>query len=113
MDDDARAVVGAAGRLMKAPLLYVGGTLATSRLTLEPLTPAHAGPMFTGFADGQLYLWVNADPPKDVADLESRFARIADPYAPGITVWWKVFNRTYSQKEGWWELFERQGRTAR
>ena len=72
---------------MKAPLLYVGGTLATKRLTLEPLTPAHAGPMFTGFADGALYLWVNADPPKDVADLESRFARIADPYAPGGELW--------------------------
>jgi len=80
-------VVGAAGGVVKAPLLYVGGTLGTERLTLEPLTPAHAGPMFSGFADTGLYIWVNADPPKDVADLESRFARIADPYAPGGELW--------------------------
>ena len=72
---------------MKAPLLYVGGPLATARLTLEPLTPAHAGPMFTGFADPTLYLWVNAEPPRDVADLEGRFIRIADPYAPGGELW--------------------------
>jgi bifunctional non-homologous end joining protein LigD len=39
--------------------------------------------------------------------------RLADPYAPGITVWWKVLNRSYSQKERRWELFERQGRAAR
>jgi bifunctional non-homologous end joining protein LigD len=39
--------------------------------------------------------------------------RLADPYAPGVTVWWKVLNRAYSQKEGRWELFERQGRAAR
>lgn len=77
---------------MRAPLLYVGGPLSTARLTLEPLTPAHAGPMFGGFADAALYLWVNADPPKDVADLESRFARISNPYAPGGELWlnWAV-----------------------
>ena len=47
---------------MRAPLLYVGGPLTTERLTLEPLTPAHAGSMFGGFADASLYLWVNAEP---------------------------------------------------
>ena len=77
---------------MRAPLLYVGGTLLTPRLSLEPLKPAHAEAMYEGFADPALYTWVNADPPKDVADLQSRFARIAEPYAPGGALWlnWAV-----------------------
>ena len=33
--------------------------------------------------------------------------RLADPYAPGRTAWWKILNRIYSQKEGRSELFER------
>jgi ATP-dependent DNA ligase len=41
-------------------------------------------------------------------DLEGIVAkRLADPYAPGSTIWWKVLNRSYSQKEGRSELFER------
>jgi len=72
---------------VRAPLLYVGGALATRRLSLEPLTPAHADGMYEGFADPALYLWVNAEPPKDVEDLRSRFARIAEPYAPRGELW--------------------------
>ena len=77
---------------MKAPLLFVGGTLATPRLTLEPLTPAHAPLMFEGFADLELYRWVNAEPPVSVDDLKLRFERIANPYAPGGELWlnWAV-----------------------
>ena len=41
-------------------------------------------------------------------DLEGIVAkRLADPYAPGRTTWWKILNRAYSQKEGRSELFER------
>lgn len=68
---------------MKAPLLFVGGTLVTERLTLEPLTPAHAPLMFEGFADAGLYRWINAEPPVSVDDLKLRFERIANPYAQG------------------------------
>jgi len=77
---------------MRAPLLYVGGTLVTQRLALEPLTPGHADAMFEGFADPALYLWVNAEPPKDVEDLRERFTRIAEPYAPRGELWlnWAV-----------------------
>ena len=40
-------------------------------------------------------------------DLEGIVAnRLDDPYAPGTT-WWKIMNRTYSQKVGRSELFER------
>jgi len=35
--------------------------------------------------------------------------RLADPYAPGRTTWFKILNRSYSQKEGRPELFERGG----
>ncbi len=72
---------------MRAPLLYVGGTLASRRLSLEPLTPGHADAMYEGFADPAMYLWVNAEPPKDEDDLRSRFVRIAEPYAPGGALW--------------------------
>jgi len=73
--------------MMRAPLLYVGGTLSSRRLSLEPLTPGHADAMYEGFADPALYLWVNAEPPKDEDDLRGRFARIAEPYAPGGALW--------------------------
>jgi ATP-dependent DNA ligase len=44
-------------------------------------------------------------------DLEGIVARrLADPYAPGTTIWWKVLNRSYSQNEGRSELFERISR---
>jgi len=77
---------------VKAPLLFVGGTLVTSRLALEPLTPAHASLMFEGFADPALYRWINAEPPVSVDDLRLRFERIANPYAPGGELWlnWAV-----------------------
>ena len=77
---------------MKAPLLYVRGALATPRLSLEPLTPAHAEPMFEGFADPALYRWINAEPPPTVDELRDRFERIANPYAPGGELWlnWAV-----------------------
>lgn len=41
-------------------------------------------------------------------DLEGIVAkRLADSYSPGRTTWIKVLNRSYSQKEGQSELFER------
>jgi DNA ligase 1 len=43
-------------------------------------------------------------------DLEGIVAkRLADSYAPGRTTWWKVLNRSYSQKVGRSELFKRAG----
>ncbi len=72
---------------MKAPLIYVGGTLTTARLTLEPLAPTHADAMFAGFADRELYRWIDAQPPADVEDLRQRFARVSNPYAPTGQLW--------------------------
>jgi hypothetical protein len=45
----------------------------------------------------------------DRLDLEGIVAkRKADPCGPE-TVWYKVKNRTYTQAEGRWELFQRPG----
>jgi hypothetical protein len=41
-------------------------------------------------------------------DLEGIVAkRLADPYAPGRTTWFKILNGSYSQKEGRSDLFAR------
>jgi [ribosomal protein S5]-alanine N-acetyltransferase len=72
---------------VKAPLLYVRTALASERLALLPLEPGHAAAMLEGFSDPALYQWVNAEPPKDLADLTSRFERIVNPYAPGGALW--------------------------
>ena len=41
-------------------------------------------------------------------DLEGIVAkRLADPYAPGCTLWWEIMNRSYSQKDGRAELLKR------
>src|SRR5579864_8191755 len=43
-------------------------------------------------------------------DLEGIVAkRLGDPYAPGSTTWFKILNRSYSQRVGRSELFERGG----
>jgi [ribosomal protein S5]-alanine N-acetyltransferase len=77
---------------MKAPLLFVSRTLATRRLSLEPLMRVHADAMFAGFADPELYRWVSAEPPASVDELRSRFERIANPYGPQGQLWlnWAV-----------------------
>jgi RimJ/RimL family protein N-acetyltransferase len=77
---------------VKAPLIYIGGTLRTERLVLEPLARTHAEAMFEGFADPVLYTWIDVAPPRDVDDLRERFTRIAEPYAPGGELWlnWPV-----------------------
>jgi ribosomal-protein-alanine N-acetyltransferase len=62
---------------VKAPLIYIGGTLKTARLTLEPLRPDHAETMFDGFSDPRMYTWIDVPPP----------ARIATPYAPTGELW--------------------------
>ena len=64
---------------MKAPLIYIGGTLKTARLTLEPLKPDHAEAMYDGFNDPRMYTWIDVPPPTSVDDLRDRFARIATP----------------------------------
>jgi RimJ/RimL family protein N-acetyltransferase len=77
---------------VSAPLVYARQVLSTARLTLEPLAPGHAAPMFAGFADPALYAWLDVAPPPDADDLRQRFTRIARPYAPNGELWlnWAV-----------------------
>jgi [ribosomal protein S5]-alanine N-acetyltransferase len=77
---------------LRAPLLYIGGTLRTERLVLEPLEASHAERMYEGFADPVLYTWLDVAPPHHVEDLRQRFARIAKPYADNGELWlnWPV-----------------------
>jgi [ribosomal protein S5]-alanine N-acetyltransferase len=49
--------------------------LTTARLTLEPLTVAHAALLHAGFADAALYQWIPDDPYTQEA-LTARFERI-------------------------------------
>jgi [ribosomal protein S5]-alanine N-acetyltransferase len=50
--------------------------LTTARLTLEPLTVAHATHLHAGFADSSLYTWI-PDDPHTLDTLTARFERIA------------------------------------
>lgn len=99
---------------MKAPLLYVRTPLSTARLALEPLEPGHAQPMLAGFSDPALYRWVNAEPPKDLADLEGRFRRICNPYAPDGALWlnWALRTNDGGEYAGLIEATVRPDRVA-
>lgn len=50
--------------------------LLTSRLTLEPLTVAHADVLFDGLCDPALYTFIPGDPPATLQDKRDHFARI-------------------------------------
>ena len=52
-------------------------TLATARLRLEPLGPAHADEAYPAFADEGLYALMVGEAPPDVATLRARFERLA------------------------------------
>jgi RimJ/RimL family protein N-acetyltransferase len=72
---------------VKAPLIYIGETLRTARLALEPLEPGHAERMDEGFADPVLFTWLDVTPPHHADDLRERFERISKPYAPTGELW--------------------------
>lgn len=51
-------------------------TLNTPRLTLEPLTLAHADLLFAGLSDPALYTFIPGDPPASVEAKREHYARI-------------------------------------
>ncbi len=61
--------------------------LATARLTLEPLTAAHAAEMAVALADPALYEFTGGEPPV-VADLEARYRRLESHASPDGTEAW-------------------------
>jgi len=99
---------------MPAPLIYVGGKLASARMVLEALTPAHAPLMIDGFADESLYRYIDVTPPSDADELERRFRRIANPYAPSGELWlnWAMLLRDAGRYAGLIEATVRPDRVV-
>jgi [ribosomal protein S5]-alanine N-acetyltransferase len=61
--------------------------LTTARLTLEPLTVAHATHLHAGFADPSLYTWI-PDDPYTLDTLTARYKRIiAGPRDSADELW--------------------------
>ena len=55
--------------------VLLNAPLATGRLTLEPLTAAHAAELFEPLQDERLYRWISSSPPRSVELLRQRWAR--------------------------------------
>jgi [ribosomal protein S5]-alanine N-acetyltransferase len=69
--------------------------LSGQRLRLEPLTAQHAGDLFEGLSDMRLYTFMPDEPPKSVAALEARYAKIEARRSPdGKQQWlnWAAFD---------------------
>lgn len=67
--------------LSAAPLL-------TERLVLRPLAAADAPAFWPVLRDPALYQWIARAPPASLAEVEARFARIAQRTAPGRDDQW-------------------------
>ena len=83
-------------------------------IVLEPLNPAHAPLMYEGFADPALYRWVDVSPPANVGELQRRFERIANPYAPSGELWlnWALLLREEGRYAGLIEATVRPDRVV-
>ncbi len=64
----------------------------TGRLTLAPLGPAHAEPLFAALRDPEIYRYIPLEPPRTASDLEARYRRMSQgPPAPEERWWnWAV-----------------------
>ena len=71
-------------------------TLAADGLVLEPLVAADADAMFALLSDPALYRWIDEAPPRNVAQLRARYARLESrASADGRQAWlnWIVRER--------------------
>lgn len=57
--------------------------LESRRLRLEPIQAGHAKDMFAGLRDRSLYAYQTDEPPRDVAALADRYARLSAGRSPG------------------------------
>lgn len=65
-------------------------------LRLEPIAPTHAGELFGGLSDPELYRFVAESPPASVAALRSRYEKLATRRSPdGSETWlnWAIWSR--------------------
>ena len=66
----------------------LGAMLQTQRLTLEPITGAHAEPMFASMQASALYEWIGALPPANVEALRQRWQRVESRLSPDDSSAW-------------------------
>ncbi|HEY7981846.1 MAG TPA: GNAT family N-acetyltransferase [Candidatus Eremiobacteraceae bacterium] len=62
--------------------------LQTERLELEPLIPAHAKILFPQMRDARLYEFLDSEPPRSVAILETQYRRWEPRRSPDGTQAW-------------------------
>lgn len=62
--------------------------LTTQRLTLEPITAAHAEHMLAGLSDPALYTFVPQNPPASLDALAARYKRLESRSSPDGAEWW-------------------------
>jgi ribosomal-protein-alanine N-acetyltransferase len=62
--------------------------LQTDRLDLEPLIPSHAKLLFPNLRDPRLYEFLDSEPPKSVAILETQYRRWEPRRSPDGTQAW-------------------------
>jgi len=62
--------------------------LETERLRLEPIRADHADGMFDGLRDASLYAYQTDEPPRDVASLRERYARLASGHSTDELAHW-------------------------
>jgi len=77
--------------------LYAPTSIATSRLTLEPLGAAHAERLFEPFCDPALYKFLPGDPPASLDAMRERYRRLEMRRSPdGEQLWlnWAVKHRS-------------------
>lgn len=70
-------------------------SIATTRLRLDPLRADDADAMFDVLSDPSIYTYVDESPPRSVARLRERYARLERGFAPdGSAAWlnWVVRN---------------------
>jgi ribosomal-protein-alanine N-acetyltransferase len=71
--------------LLETPLSKL---LETDRITLEPLTAAHATELFPLLADRQIYRFIADEPPVSVAALAERYQRLESRHSPDGSQQW-------------------------
>ncbi|QNM95899.1 GNAT family N-acetyltransferase [Chitinimonas koreensis] len=62
--------------------------LTTGRLTLEPLTAAHAAALFEGLSAPSLYQFIPQNPPASLEALQARYQRLESRSSPDGAEWW-------------------------
>jgi RimJ/RimL family protein N-acetyltransferase len=62
--------------------------LRADRLTLEPLTAAHAADLFVLLADAEVWRYEDIDPPRSVGELQRQFARWETRLGPDEETLW-------------------------